>query len=250
MSAPVFSDHTNKQDAGTDLTSTTVTLPTYAAGDVVCLQVYTFVSAGFGSGNIDTPAGWSRLYDPLAHVWADPIHGDLLHNLGGLYYKSMDGSEGVSVVVSETGFNTGNNIYWNVSAATVQGASATPIDGFAVAKHDAFDQNSLSLADLTPTQDNCLVVHLGFIDISGVSFTAPGGDTQRYSDSDPTIGEQQGWFDVAQTTATPVTGETLSWSAGNVASLGITLALAPGGAPPPSQPTVLLPVSVSAALRV
>lgn len=101
---------------GGGFTTVNHTLPAYSAGDYVFLQC-NYATAG-GAAGVATPSGWTKLIDG-SH--AGPAGTTDKYYL---FYKKMDGSEGSTVTLTQTGSAGAGNIFQAQSVA-IQGVKSS-----------------------------------------------------------------------------------------------------------------------------
>ena len=146
MAFPAVADNANSVTTAT-AASITADLPSYSAGDVVVLLVHTAAA-----GAISTPSGWSVL---IAEHHPAVSSGDRV----AAFMKTMDGSEGTTVVIS-----SGGTPKWTVIAYTITGAddiATTPPEVTSEATGTSANPNAPSLAPSGGADDYLWIVFGG-----------------------------------------------------------------------------------------
>ena len=158
MAFPSVADQVNSVTTAT-AASITADLPSYAAGDVVVLLVHTAAA-----GSISTPSGWTDL---IADHHPAVSSGDRV----AAFMRTMDGSEGTTVVIS-----SGGTPKWTVVAYTIaDGAdiATSPPEVTSEATGTSTTPNAPSLAPSGGADDYLWIVFAGQEGINTVSGSVP-----------------------------------------------------------------------------
>lgn len=229
MAAPSFVNAVATALSSSFTGTYTVTLPTYAADDIVFVLIAS--QNLFGSTDTLAAAGWTLLDSGLIGA----------SGVGATYFvfsRVMDGTEGSTVTFTYGGSNSGSNKSFGFASSYRHPDGAPVIDGSVVTGFSITSGSTVftSLDVETSGADELVLCFIGYTTGSSTpGFNPAAGETERYDAVSALIsGTRVGGASNDQVAATA--GSHSAAGAFNTALRyrAVALALAPPAAPPPT----------------
>ena len=195
--------------------STSVSRPTVSDGDLMLL----LVDASYSDADVTPPAGWTA---------AATVDNESLFETELRLYWKIAASEPSSYTVQISGQGGGNNIGSAIIWSYTGVHATTPVDVSATTRQTSSSTSATAPSVTTTQADTMLICIAGVNNTTAVSFTAPGGMTERFDGRHASAGQVIGIFEEAIASAGATGTRVATCSASNTYQL-ISIALAPAG---------------------